>query len=152
MRVEDLLHVREPVVLEAPARDGEVAEPVLAGLDVAQVEPPVRREAGVQDDVAQPRLLAAVLRRRALAQREDGREAGDRLRQQRPLADDAEAAGAFGDEQVALGREGHREGVHQLGDDGFDAEVVQGRAPQRRGPGAGLPQVRGGQTLKPQMR
>ena len=80
----------------------------------------------MEHHVAHPRLLPSVLRHAAAAQGQHLGQPGDRLGQQQALADDAEAARPLGDQEIAVGRERHRERVHEPGNDGFDPEVVKG--------------------------
>jgi len=135
--VEDLLRAREPVVLEAASRHGEVAEAVGAGLDIADVEQPVGGKGRMQHHVADTRLLAAVLRGGAVAEEEDVGQASHRLLQQHALANDTQATRPLGDEHVAVWREGHREGMDEAIDEDLDAEVVQRGTDDRRCRGAG---------------
>ena len=112
-------------MLEAAACHGQAAEAVGAGLDVADIEQTVGGEGRMQHHVADARLLAPVLRGGAVSEEEDVGEAGHRLLQQDALAHDAQAAGPFGDQHVAVWREGHREGMDEAVHKGFNAEVVQ---------------------------
>ena len=79
----------------------------------------------MQHHVADACLLAPILRGGAVAEEENVRQAGHRLLQQHALAHDAQAAGPFGDQHVAVGREGHREGMDEAVHEGLDPEVVQ---------------------------
>ena len=125
VRVEQFLDVAQPVVLEPAAGDRDRAQRIGPRLHVAQIEQPVRREIRVQDRVAQPGLLEAGHGTGAAPERPDRRQALHGIREQDAVADDAEPAGTFRHEEVALGREGHRERAHEAAGYFLDPEVVE---------------------------
>ena len=71
------------------------------------------------------------LEQSALARRHHGRHALDGSRQELAVADDAQAARAFGDQRVAAGQEGDRPRLHEALGERDDAIVVK-RGAQRR--------------------
>ena len=125
VRVEQFLDIAQPVVLEPAAGDRDRAQRIGTRLHVAQIEQPVRREVRVQDRVAQPGLLEAGHGTGAAPERPDRRQTLHGIREQDAVADDAEPAGTFRHEEVALGREGHRERAHEAAGYFLDPEVVE---------------------------
>ena len=111
--MEQFLDIRQPVVLEPAAGDGDRAERIRPRLHVAEVEEAVRREVRVKDRVAQSGLLEAAHGTGAASERPDRRQPLHRISKESPVADDPEPAGTLRHEQVAFGREGHRERTHQ---------------------------------------
>ncbi len=117
--LEDLLHVREAVVLEAPAHYGGGGfGAALHRLGIAEVEESVRGEVGMGYHVEEPGLTPGV----------DLGNPLHRVGEEPPVADDAEPARLLRDQHVAAGQEGDRPGSHEPVHHGDDAEgVVLGR-------------------------
>ena len=93
---EDHLQVLEPAVAERGARDPGAVAAVALGR-IGEIDHLVRGEGGIQRDVQQPALAAGV----------DRRHARDRLGLEHAVPDDAQAAGALGDQDVAVRQERH---------------------------------------------
>ena len=92
----------KPVALQLAARHRR-AVAALAGLGVAPVDPGVVGELRVQHHVEQAALAAGVHRR----------QPGHGLAEAAVALDDAQPPGALGDEEAAVGQEGHRPRVGQ---------------------------------------
>ena len=67
--VKDLFDLREAIVLEASAHDGEASQRIRARLRVAEVEEPIRRKVGVKHDIPHACLFEPIHRHRTLPQR-----------------------------------------------------------------------------------
>ena len=79
----------------------------------------------MEDRVAQSGLLEAAHGAGAASERPDRRQTLHGVSKQNPVADDPEAAGTLRHEEVAFGREGHRERTHQAVGHLLHPEIVQ---------------------------
>ena len=117
LRLEDVHDLGEPVVLE-PAPDHRRRRALFRRPRVAQVQQAVGREVGVRKHLEQS----------ALPPRDHRRDARNRIGQQRPVAHDAQAARALGDEHVAVGQPRDGPGGVEAVGHGHGAVVVKGGA------------------------
>ena len=114
---EDQLEAANPVAGQSGRGDGGgLAAPGVPGQ--AQEDAPVAREVGVQHDVHQPALAVGL----------DPGKTAQRPRGPSPAVEDAETAVLFGNQNPAVGQEGHAPRLVERPADGHQAEIVLLRA------------------------
>ena len=116
---EDLFHVRHPVPLPpSPDHRSGPFRPVVVGLAVAQVQPPILREVGVRKNVHEAALPPFAI---------DRGQARDRVGLEGAVEHHPDSSRTFHDQHLAARQPGHRPGMVQPVRDSRHPEVVAGR-------------------------
>ena len=118
---ENILHIGERAAIPAAACDSGGSFAAIQRLGVGEIHEMILGKTRMERDVHVAVDGARIAR---FAGPIGGRSAGDGLRIENAVADDAQAAGALGDQHVAIGKKRQAPGIFERLGDHDDADVL----------------------------